>query len=556
MKIILAALNARYNHTNLAIRYIKSFCSEQDIEIYESTINDNTLDIAYEIAEKYPDVVCFSCYIWNIENTLKICGILKKLLPEVKIALGGPEVSYDACDVLKNNECIDFIMMGEGEITSRELFYAIDSGKRDFRKIDGIAFRDGKKIIQNKERHEIEDINIIPFPYENDIPDKIIYYEASRGCPFNCSYCLSSAIKGVRYRDIGKVKKELKYFIDNDVKLVKFVDRTFNSNKEYAMDIWKYLIDNKKNTRFHFEIEADILDKDEIELLNTAPKGLFQLEIGVQTTNLKVLKNINRAMSFEKLKENVDAIEKADNIHCHLDLIAGLPGENIESFKNSFDMCMKIMPDMLQLGFLKMLKGSPALKQVKEYDISYMSYPPYQVLSTHDMPFEDVYELIKIENVFDGYYNSGIMPMTMSYVLKNVDSTFDFFKKLNEYIERMCEYKRGLGLNEKYEMFLNYTSENLNTEVLKDLMLHDYVINTKKSYVPEFLKRDLKCAKEIVNKNMDIIEKNLDCKGPKSLFFVPVKYRVKKSGREYTVQNSKAVLVVETKSGKYMYLDL
>ncbi|HBG39618.1 MAG TPA: B12-binding domain-containing radical SAM protein, partial [Clostridiaceae bacterium] len=407
MKCVLAALNSKYIHSNLAIRYLKQY--DEKIETFEGTINDNILNMAYKILELSPELLGFSCYIWNIEETIKLCSTIKKMDGRIKIFLGGPEVSFNGEDILKKYDFIDYIIAGEGELTFSEFIKALNENKSLY-EVDGLIFKEGNNIIKNQERKSIMDLNIIPFPYKDkdEIPDKIVYYEAARGCPFGCSYCLSSIDKGIRHLSIERVKKELKFFIDNDVKLVKFVDRTFNGNKKFAMEIWSFLIENHKNTKFHFELAGDILDDEELELLSKAPAGLFQFEIGVQTTNPSILKNINRKMDFEKLKQNIIRIERFGNIHCHLDVIAGLPGENMDSFIKSFDMCMEMKPDVLQLGFLKILKGSPIYNETDKYGIKYLDYPPYQVLSTNTMSYDELKILIMVEKVFEEYYNSHL----------------------------------------------------------------------------------------------------------------------------------------------------
>lgn len=457
MKVLLIALNSKYVHSNLAIRYLRAYVNEFDVEIFEGTINENPFNLALEIARKKPDVVAFSCYIWNIENILKICGILKEINKDITIILGGPEVSYDPKNILQLNEYIDYIIFGEGEETFKELLeYLSRQGKRkDLKSMKGLAFRLGEEIIVNEERPLITNLDTIPFPYDLEIPSKIVYYEASRGCPFSCKYCLSSTIKGVRFFSLERIKRDLKYLIDNDVKLVKFVDRTFNANKRMAIEIWEFLIQNSKGTKFHFEIAADLLDEDCFEVLKRAPKDLFQFEIGVQTTNETVLKNINRIMDFERVKNNVKRVMSMGNIHCHLDLIVGLPGEDFSSFRRSFEDVMDIKPDVLQIGFLKVLKGSPISFEAEEYGIKYSPYPPYQVLKTKDLSFEEVVFLLKFEEVFETFYNSHIFNNTIRYFLNKLNS-YEFFSKLTIFLEENNFFKLNFDLNGKTKLLLEF----------------------------------------------------------------------------------------------------
>lgn len=337
MKTILVALNAKFVHSNLAIRYIKEYSSMYDIELFETTINDSWQEAALQLAEKSPNVVGFSCYLWNIEIALRIGAILKELLPSVKIVLGGPEVSFDPKECMKQHSQVDFVVSGEGELVFHQLLKTISNGEEGYDVINGLSFRRSGEIQQNPATKPLRNLDELPFPYKNGMPGKILYYEASRGCPFSCSYCLSGSMGAIRFFGIERVKADLKKLIQSKVELVKFVDRTFNANKNFALEIWRYLIENAADTCFHFEIAADLLDEQSIKLLATAPKGLFQFEIGVQTTNTAVLERINRSMDFQKVSEKLLQLQSNGNIHCHLDLIAGLPGEGLNSFIQSFE---------------------------------------------------------------------------------------------------------------------------------------------------------------------------------------------------------------------------
>ena len=554
MRILAVSLNSKFIHSNLAVRYLKEYSSEFNVEVYEYTINESPFDIAFDIAIKKPDIIGFSCYIWNIENTLKVCSILKEINKNIVIILGGPEVSYDQSKVLENNSYIDFIVYGEGEISFKNLLDSLVNNKSLY-EVPGIVFRDKEKIIVNKPEPLIENLDILPFPYKSGIPDKIVYYEASRGCPFNCKYCLSSTIRGVRYFSIERVKKDLMVFINSNVKLVKFVDRTFNANKKFANEIWKFLIENTKGTTFHFEISADLLDEENLNILKLAPIGLFQFEAGVQTTNPEILKNINRIMDFNKIKENIRSIENTGKMHCHMDLIAGLPGEDIKSFKKSFDMCMSINPDVLQLGFLKVLKGSLMSDEAERYGIHYIKYPPYQVLYTDNMTFDDMDELIKIEDVFDTYYNSGIFKTTFDIVLTKVNSQYDFFKGFKDFLNNKEYFKKKFDLSKKSHALYEYCSKFMNIKLLSDLLLYDYIFTVKNQIIPGFLKVNLsKDIKKTVYENKDNILKEIKCSNFKTIVYVPVNFRVHKENGSYIIEENPGIAVFDFNKRECIYI--
>jgi radical SAM superfamily enzyme YgiQ (UPF0313 family) len=556
MKCVLAALNSKYIHSNLAIRYLKQY--DEKIETFEGTINDNILNMAYKILELSPELLGFSCYIWNIEETIKLCSTIKKMDGRIKIFLGGPEVSFNGEDILKKYDFIDYIIAGEGELTFSEFIKALNENKSLY-EVDGLIFKEGNNIIKNQERKSIMDLNIIPFPYKDkdEIPDKIVYYEAARGCPFGCSYCLSSIDKGIRHLSIERVKKELKFFIDNDVKLVKFVDRTFNGNKKFAMEIWSFLIENHKNTKFHFELAGDILDDEELELLSKAPAGLFQFEIGVQTTNPSILKNINRKMDFEKLKQNIIRIERFGNIHCHLDVIAGLPGENMDSFIKSFDMCMEMKPDVLQLGFLKILKGSPIYNETDKYGIKYLDYPPYQVLSTNTMSYDELKMLIMVEKVFEEYYNSHLFEYTFSYVLPMVKSDFVFFKDFSYFLKQKGYFDRSFSFSKKTEFLYEFLKSSFNEIIIKELLLHDYIKTTRRSNIPNFLRRDYPPnIKTIVKGKMDEIKCIWNDIDIKDIIYIPVKLRVHIEEGNIKIDMKDAISIFNMKTGNHIYINI
>ncbi len=453
MKIVLVALNAKYIHVNLAIHSIRGVCREFSPEICEFTVNDNVDNIIASLHSKKADVIAFSCYIWNIEKILYISQCLKKVNPNLKIILGGHEVSHDAEKLLRDNPCIDFIIRGEGENPSYSLFSALKGGL-PLENVPSLTYRCSDKI------REIElapsgNLNDYPFAYDETIrkfKGKIIYYESSRGCPFNCSYCLSGDNRRVNFLNIDRVKKELMFFIENDVPLVKFVDRTFNADRKRANEIWKFIIDNSKKTCFHFELAGSLLDDEAIEILKEAPEGIIQFEIGVQSTNEKTIGEIGRSIEFDKVRKNVKKLLSLGNIHIHLDLIAGLPYENYESFKKSFDDVISIRPHVLQLGFLKLLKGSRLRNQAEEFGYKYKEKSPYEVMENNFISFDEIIKLKFIETVFDKYYNSGDFKRSMDFLFDRVKSPFEIFERISDYFCENNLFDIPVSLEAYYEM--------------------------------------------------------------------------------------------------------
>ena len=407
MKIILAACNAKYIHSNLAVYDLQAYARQyqQHILLKEYTINQQKDEIMKDLYEEKPDVICFSCYIWNISFVKELAEDLKKVLPSVPFWAGGPEVSFDAEAFLAANPAFDGVMVGEGEETFLELAgYYVDH-RKSLEQIRGIAFRKENQVLHNGWR-EIMDLSKVPFPYKDlqDFDHRIIYYESSRGCPFSCSYCLSSVDKKLRFRSLDLVRKELQFFLDHKVPQVKFVDRTFNCKHDHAMAIWKYIVEHDNGvTNFHFEIAADLLREEELELMATMRPGLIQLEIGVQSTNLQTLEAIHRKTDFLRICQIVERIHSFGNIHQHLDLIAGLPYEDYDSFHHSFNDVYALRPQQFQLGFLKVLKGSLMKQMEKEYGIVHKEKEPYEVLSTNWITYEDVLNLKKVENMVEVY---------------------------------------------------------------------------------------------------------------------------------------------------------
>lgn len=453
MRVVLTTLNAKYIHVNLALRSIGRYCEEFNPEICEYTVNDNIDNIIASLHMKKADVIAFSCYIWNIEKVLYISQCLKKVNPFLKIILGGHEVSHDSKSIMAENPWIDYIIRGEGEKPMLSLLRNI-SGNFDVANAGSLTYRCGKDIKETP-LAENGSLNEYPFAYDESIREfrgKIIYYESSRGCPFNCSYCLSGDNRRVDFLSLERVKKELLFFIENGVPLVKFVDRTFNADKERAKEIWKFIIENSKNTCFHFELAGSLIDDETVELLKTAPKGIIQFEIGVQSTNEKTIRAIGRSIEFEKVRDNVKKLLQADNIHIHLDLIAGLPYENYESFKKSFDEVIKIRSHVLQLGFLKLLKGSKLRSETEKYGYKYKGKAPYEVMGNDFISFEEIIKLKFIEELLERYYNSGDFTRSIKFLFERENSAFGVFEKIYDYFTQNALFDRSVSLEAHYEL--------------------------------------------------------------------------------------------------------
>ncbi|XZN18254.1 B12-binding domain-containing radical SAM protein [Clostridium perfringens] len=495
MKILLTAINSKYIHSNLAVRYLKAFTKDLDFQgdIKEFSINDRVENILEGIIEEKPDVVAFSCYIWNMEFVNRLAELIKLVDPNIEILYGGPEVSYEGKEFLENHEG-EYVIVGEGEKTFREfVLYKLGEGKIE--DIKGLNYKRDGKVFENPKRPEM-DMNelVFPYTYEEDINNKIVYYEASRGCPFKCKYCLSSVMHGVRFLDVERVKKELKYFMERGLKLVKFVDRTFNCNREYTVELLKYLSEQDTETRFHFEVAADLLTEEQIEILNNAPKGRFQLEVGVQTTNNEVLHNINRYITYENIKEKVLKVASGKNVMQHLDLIAGLPGEDLESFKKSFNDVHAIRPDGIQLGFLKLLKGSSMREEAEKWGIVYSPYAPYEIIRSKDISYEELLLLKKVEAMVDKYYNSCKFNNVIKFFLNIYDKPFDFYYDLAMFFEEKGNFKRSIGNVEYYKILLDFYLEKIGGEdegLFKEVLKFDYLCFNKKRWLPDFLVRTI-----------------------------------------------------------------
>ena len=493
MKILLVACNAKYIHSNLAVYDLQAYASDyaDHIVLKEYTINQQKDDIMRDIYLEHPDVVCVSCYIWNLSFVKELMADLIKILPGADFWAGGPEVSYDAEKFLTENSEFKGVMVGEGEETFKELAgYYVEKNPQDLKDMTGICYRDGDQIIHNGWR-QIMDLSSIPFIYKDlsEFKNRIIYYESSRGCPFSCSYCLSSIDKKLRFRDTETVKKELQFFIDNKVPQVKFVDRTFNCKHDHAMAIWKYINEHDNGvTNFHFEISADLLREEELQEMSTMRPGLIQLEIGVQSTNPDTIKAIHRTMDFEKLKGIVDRIHSFGNIHQHLDLIAGLPYEDYDSFRHSFNDVYALKPQQLQLGFLKVLKGSHMMEMCREYGIVYKTQEPYEVLSTKWLDYDHVLKLKTVENMVEVYYNSGQFQNTLEYLDKFFPDAFSIYERLGRFY-----MEKGYGdvshtRMRRYEILLEFLEDvpENSMDQVKDQMVYDLYLRENLKSRPGF----------------------------------------------------------------------
>lgn len=494
--VLLVGINSKYIHSNLAIHSIRAYSKEYAhvINIAEYTINQQLDEILQDIFVKKPDIIGFSCYIWNIEYVLSLVVEIKKIIPDTIIYLGGPEVSYRAYELINKYQQIKGIIIGEGE----DIFYRIikhHNGDYDISKIENIFYRDNEKVIYNEQLPKFLDMDELGFTYDiND--NKIIYYESSRGCPFSCSYCLSSIDKRLRFKSIEVVKKELKIFLDNKVRQVKFIDRTFNCKKEHSIAIWQYILDNDNGiTNFHFEISADLLSKEEIELLSKLRKGAVQLEIGIQTTNQVTVKEIRRTMDLEKVFGNILKVKANKNVHQHVDLIAGLPYEDYESFKKSFNQVYSLKAEQLQLGFLKVLHGSYMYENKDEYNLLYKDTPPYEVLSTRWLSYEEVISLKGIEEMVEIYYNSAQFANAIEYLERYFDSPFDMFFEISNHNKKTSLIGQKHSRIDRYNMLLEFALKkdfngiiSFDVELFKELLTYDVYLRENIKTRPEFAK--------------------------------------------------------------------
>lgn len=489
LRTTLATLNAKYIHIALSLRLLKAYAERDfDIDIVEYTIKDPALNIVTDLYNRCPDVIGFSCYIWNIEETLTIVQLLKKVMPEVKIILGGPEVSFDPDVFMERVPEIDFIVMGDGEVTFHNLLQEIE-GDEQFDQVNGIAYRSchTNQITINPPRAK-SDLNELPSPHylSDDLVDlskRIVYFETSRGCPFNCQFCLSSTEIGVRYYDVERSKADLLHLIQSGAKVIKFLDRTFNINREYALEIFQFLIDNHNGCVFQFEITADIMRPEVLQfLIDHAPPGIFRFEIGVQSTNDLTNKLVQRRQNFTKLSRTVQMIKDSGKIDQHLDLIAGLPEEDYDSFKKTFNDVFAMRPEELQLGFLKMLRGTGMRRDAEKYGYKFMDHAPYEVLGNHVLPFTDMLRIKQVEDILEKYWNSHRMDHTIEFLMNHeFDTPFDFFQDFGEYWVQQGWSKIGHQLEDLFsrlKMFLEQRGTS-RLDVIEGLMKLDYYLNHK-----------------------------------------------------------------------------
>ena len=491
MRYLITTLNSKYIHTSLSVRCLYSFVKDDfDVSFCEYTINDNLNYICGDIYRKKPDVVCFSCYIWNYTMTLTICENLKKANPNLIIILGGPEVTYTAYEALNMHRFIDAVIFGEGEITISYLFKSLEE-KLGLKNIDGVAYRnnDGEIVINNK-RSVVKDLDDLPFVYDESIieyKNKLIYYETSRGCPFSCTYCLSGERAGVRFLSMDRVKSDIDFFILHKVPLVKLVDRTFNANPKRAKEIFEYIISHSSQTRFHMELAGDLLDNETIDILSKADENIFQFEIGVQTTNEQTMRAINRKIEWEPLKDNIIKLLSKTKIHIHLDLIAGLPYENTESFAKSFNDVIGLKPHVLQLGFLKLLKGSEIRLDEEKYNYQYTSNSPYEIISNDFMSYDDLLMLHNIENVLDRYYNSASFGKTLNLLYEKYNNDyFSLFYDLSEYFSGNGLFAISLSKYDLYDILYKYCN-SIGVDCI-DALKYDYIKNVRSHNMPAWCK--------------------------------------------------------------------
>lgn len=491
MKVIASTLNAKYIHTNIAIRYLKAYAQPDfDVELAEYTIKDPVMNIVTDLIRKKPDVIGFSCYIWNIEETIKVIKMIKKIDPSIHIVVGGPEVTYDVADWMNNIQEFDYIVIGEGEETFKQLLTELNS-TMNMENVHGLAFRENGQVRINPQRNKLDLRDLpSPFRFEEDIPHlskRVTYIETSRGCPFSCQFCLSSIEVGVRYFDREKIKDDIRYLMKNGAKTLKFVDRTFNISRSYALEMFQFLIDEHlPGTVFQFEITADIMRPEVIEFLNKeAPRGLFRFEIGVQSTNDYTNELVMRKQNFDKLCRTVTMVKDGGKIDQHLDLIAGLPEEDYDSFKKTFNDVFAMRPEELQLGFLKMLRGTGLRLRAEDHQYIYMDHSPYEILGNNVLSFDDIIRIKQVEDVLEKYWNDHRMDATVEYLVTKVFPTpFDFFQEFGSYWEQKGWSRIGHQLEDLFKRLFEFlqTKEIADLDIAEGLMKFDYI--SKQKYKP------------------------------------------------------------------------
>lgn len=519
MKVLLVTLDSKFIHANLAVRYLKKFCEEDgfDIEIKEFTINQKQEYILYEIFSANADLIGFSSYVWNIEPIKELAYIIKEAKKNIKILCGGPEVSFETEKFMKSETSVDYVIFGEGELTFREFLLEFQKGSPDFKGVKGLAYREKDRIAINESREPIENLDIINYPYEenDDFRNKIIYYESSRGCPFCCSFCMSSIDKKMRTFSINRVKKDLTLLLITKARQIKFVDRTFNADYKRSMEIMDFIVRHNKNSMtVHFEITADIINDEFLNYIKKLPVNMFQFEIGVQSLNDETLAEINRHMSIQKLGKVVNSIESGKNIHVHLDLIAGLPYEDYETFKRSFDGIHKLHAEKIQLGFLKVLKGTKIYEDVKKHEIRYRNVSPYEVICTKYISADEILKLKNIEEIVDKYYNEKYFESSLEYILKNIfpESAFEFYENFSMYWQQNNFYPMSHSRKELYKILFDYVKYNNKiTDEFIWRLRYDYVFNNQYEELPDYLNRKAedrhKSVKRLMSDNLKFKEK-------------------------------------------------
>ena len=502
MKILLAAVNAKYVHTALGVRALRAYVGEGAVGIAEFTINERVQDAVRAIYERRADMVMFSCYIWNIEFILKTAGSLKKIAPDTVIVFGGPEVSYDSVYYMEKYPFIDAVIRGEGEETLRDIIaHGLDT--------DGVTLRRDGRIAVNPDRPPVCSLDRLPFPYTDseldEYKDKLMYYESSRGCPFRCSYCLSSTVRGVRYRDIETVKRDLKRFAEHGARVVKLTDRTFNADRRRASELIGYLSSLSCRTQFHFEIAAELIDRELAERFRSAPGDRFLLEIGVQSTNAETLAAIDRPADTERIAEAVRLLK--GHAHIHLDLIAGLPYEDIGSFRRSFNEVMAMEPDVLQLGFLKLLRGTKLRGEAEKHGYRFTDEPPYEVLANRYISYDELAELKSVEAALDRYYNSGCFSNALKYLSARYETPYGLYLDIAGYFERRGGCGAGISRRSLYAALADMYGAGEDGARFKDVLKLDYFIHTQNPSTPEWAAEPF--DRRLLKQRFGIIERAL-----------------------------------------------
>lgn len=550
MKILLVTLDSKFIHANLAVRYLKNFCKNDnfDIIIKEFTINQKQEYMLGEIFSADADLICFSTYVWNVEYIKELAYIIKEAKKNIKILCGGPEVSFEVEKFMINESFVDYVIFGEGEMTFREFLLEVQRGAPYFKNINGLAFREKDKIIVNEHRAPIIDLDIINYPYEerNDFQDKIIYYESSRGCPFCCSFCMSSIDKKMRGFSMDRVKKDLTLLLNTMARQIKFVDRTFNADYKRAMEIMDFIVThNKNNMTIHFEITADIINDEFLNYINKLPVNMFQFEIGIQSLNDKTLAEIDRHMNIDKLNHVIKGIEKGKNIHIHLDLIAGLPYEDYATFKKSFDGIHKLHAEKIQLGFLKVLKGTKIYADINKHGIKYRNVSPYEVICTKYITAEELLKLKKVEELTERYYNEKYFEKSLHYILNNIftESAFEFYEHFSEYWQQNDLYKISHSRKNLYKILFDYVNFiNKMTEEFLWCLRYDYVFNNQYEDLPEYLNREAEDKYKLVKRTL-----SNDIKFKEKYF--------KEAGKEIKIANEFRIVDICNKATLFIYRD-